>query len=145
MTRLKHEFVMKVKNIENEDASNSKTCHLRKRLQERFSQLVFHKPHQGREIVYAEKSNYSFVAERALGAEDQSDLSETDDDEEEKDLLDDSKLRKESQRVTIKDLYLVALELRNNIRSNSESWYKQWPPVASDISSESVRKVQGRN
>ena len=141
MTRLKHEFVMKVKNIENEDASNFKTCRLRKRLQERFPQLVFHKPHQGREIVYAEKSNYSFVAERALGAEDQSDLDETDDDEEEEDLLDDSKLRKESQRLTIKDLYLVALELRNNIRSNSESWYEHWPPVASDISGESVRKV----
>ena len=35
-----------------------------------------------------------------------------DDDEEEEDLLHDSKLRKESQRVTINDLYLVALELR---------------------------------
>ena len=68
-------------------------------------------------------------------------MDETDDDEEEEDLLDDSKLRKESQRLTIKDLYLVALELRNNIRSNSESWYEQWPPVASDISGESVRKV----
>ena len=33
MTRLKHEFVMKVKNIESEDASNFKTCRLRKRLQ----------------------------------------------------------------------------------------------------------------
>ena len=61
MTRLKHEFVMKVKNIENEDASNFKTCRLQKRLQERFPQLVLHKPHQGREIVYAEKSNYSLL------------------------------------------------------------------------------------
>ena len=114
MTRLKHEFVMKVKNIENEDASiaNFKTCRLRKRLQERFLPLVFHKPHQGREILYAENSNYSFVAERALGAEDQSDLDETDDNEEEEDLQDDSKLRKESQKVTIKDLYLVCIGVK---------------------------------
>ena len=81
--------------------------------------------------------NYSFVAERALGAENQSDLDETDEDEE-KNLLDDSKLRNESQMVRIKDLYLVALELRNNICSNSESWYKQWPPVVSDISGKKV-------
>ena len=109
----------------------------RKRLQERFPQLVFQKSHQGCEIVYAQKSNYSFVAERALGAENQSDLDKTDEDEE-KNLLDDSKLRNESQMVRIKDLYLVALELRNNICSNSESRYKQWPPVASDISGKKV-------
>ena len=32
MTRLKNEFVTKVKDIENKDASNFKTCRLRKRL-----------------------------------------------------------------------------------------------------------------
>ena len=48
--------------------------------------------------------------------EDQSDLDETDDDEEEEEL-DDSMLRKESQRVTIKDLYLVALELGKRRKS----------------------------
>ena len=68
-------------------------------------------------------------------------MDETDDDEEEEDLLDDTKLRKESQKVTIKDLYFAALELRNNIHSNSESWYKQWPSAASDIRGEIVRKV----
>ena len=141
MTRLKNEFVTKVKDIENEDASNFKTCRLRKRLEERFPQLVFHKPNRGfaREIVYAEKSNYSYVAERALGAVDESDLEMTDD--ENKDFQDDSDQRKESRKVALKELYSVALELRNNIRNNSKSWYQQWPPVASDLIGENVKKI----
>ena len=140
MTRLKNEFVTKVKDIENEDASNFKTCRLRKRLEGRFPQLVFHKPNRGfaREIVYAEKSNYGYVADRALGAVDESDLEMMDD--EERDFQDDPDQRKESRKVALKELYSVALELRNNIRDNSKSWYQQWPPVASDLIGENVEK-----
>lgn len=142
MTRLKKEFVMMVQKVDNEDASNFKTCRLKKRLEERFPQLVFHKPNQrfAREIVYAEKSNYNVVAERALDGEHQSDL-DTTDDEEESFLHNSEKQRVDNRRVALRELYLVALELRNNIRSNSESWYQQWPPVACDIIDKNVKKI----
>lgn len=142
MTRLKKEFVMTVQKVDNEDASNFKTCRLKKRLEERFPQLVFHKPNQrfAREIVYAEKSNYNVVAERALDGEHQSDL-DTTDDEEESFLHNSEKQRVDNRRVALRELYLVALELRNKIRSNSESWYQQWPPVACDIIDKNVKKI----
>ena len=38
-------------------------------------------------------------------------------------------------------MYVVALALRQNIREYPSSWYKNWPPLASDITGESVRKV----
>ena len=139
MTRLKNEFVTKMKDIENKDASNFKTCCLRDRLEERFPQLVFHKPNRGfaREIVYAEVK-FRYVAERVLGG-DESDLEMMDD--EEKDFQDDSDQKKESRKVALKELYSVALELRNNICDNSKSWYQQWSPVASDLIGENVKKI----
>ena len=48
---------------------------------------------------------------------------------------------KNQQRMPLRDLYLVALELRENIRKNCASWFNQWPPLASDITGDSVRKV----
>ncbi len=53
--------------------------------------------------------------------------------DDEKDFQDDPDQRKETRKVALKELYSVALELRNNIRDNSKSWYQQWPPVASDL------------
>lgn len=78
--------------------SNFKTCHFRKKLEERFPQLVFHKPNRGfaREIVYAAKSNYIHVAERALDTTDESDLETTND--EENVIQCDSKQRKEEKK-----------------------------------------------
>ena len=59
MSRLKDEFLKRVRAIDNEDASNYKTFRLKKRLQDRFPQLVFHKPRRRftSEIVYAEDMN----------------------------------------------------------------------------------------
>ena len=48
---------------------------------------------------------------------------------------------KNQQRMPLRDLYLVALELRENIRKNCASWFNQWPPLASDITGDSVKKV----
>lgn len=54
------------------------------------------------------------------------------------------KAEKGRKKVALKKLYLVALELRNNIRCNSKLWYQHWPPVASDIASANVKKVVSR-
>ena len=65
MNRLKNEFVRIVKDLENEDASNYRTFRLKKRLQERLPQLVFHTPHvrNRSEIVYAEHTSCGNLAE----------------------------------------------------------------------------------
>ena len=48
---------------------------------------------------------------------------------------------KNQQRMSLRDLYLVAFELRENIRRKCTSWFNQWSPLASDITGDSVRKV----
>lgn len=55
-SKLREEFVKAVMEIENEDASQYKTIRLKRRLQERFPQLVFHKPKRryNSEIVFSE-------------------------------------------------------------------------------------------
>ena len=47
----------------------------------------------------------------------------------------------DQQRMTLRDLYLVALELREYIDKNSASWFKHWLPLACDITGDSVKKV----
>jgi hypothetical protein len=143
MSKLKDEFVKTVKNIEGEDATNYRTWRLKERLCERFPQLVFHTPkvRNSSEIVYVEDLSCGTVAEKILTSTEQSDheWEMTEDEEEEGvDIMEEKQI---DRRVPLKDLYLVALELRENIRSYHETWYQNWPPVASDITGESVRKV----
>ena len=59
---------------ENKDASHYKTFRLKWRLQERFPQLVFHKPKRQyySDIVFSEDVNQGSVVERALTEDDQS-------------------------------------------------------------------------
>jgi hypothetical protein len=85
MRRLKDEFLKRVRAIDKEDASNYKAFRLKKRLQDRFPQLVFHKPRRRftSEIVYAEDMSHGAVAERSLNSEEQNDLDKMDDDEDE--------------------------------------------------------------
>ena len=143
MSNLKDEFVKIVRAIENEDASNYRTFRLKRRLQDRFPQLVFHKPRRRftSEIVYAEDMSQGGVAERALNSEEQNDLDKMDDDEEgDEDPAEAPRI--DDRRITLKELYTVALGLKENIRSTtSVSWYEQWPPLASDITVENVRKI----
>lgn len=65
-------------------------------------------------------------------------LSDSDDDEEGE--ITEEPIEDE-RKVALKDLYSVALELKENIRSSSGSWYEQWPPLASDITSENVPQI----
>ena len=143
MSKLREEFVKAVTEIENEDASQYKTIRLKPRLQERFPQLVFHKPKRryNSEIVFSEDLNQGTVIERALTTDDQSDEDteqEDDQDEESEGMVQQPN---NQQGMALKDLYLVALELWGNIRTNSASWFNDRPPLASDITGDSVRKV----
>ena len=137
MSRLKDKFVKTVRDVENEDASNYRTYRLKERLQERFPQLVFHTPkvRNRSEIVYVEDFYQGNVAESLLISEERG----SDDSTDEEKLEDD--VRMDHASVALKDIYSVALELRENIQIHSSSWYKNWPPLSTDISSENVKKV----
>jgi hypothetical protein len=137
-----HDFLKRVRAIDKEDASNYKAFRLKKRLQDRFPQLVFHKPRRRftSEIVYAEDMSQGAVAERSLNSEEQNDLDKMDDDEDEEGEVTEAP-RIDDREITLKELYAVALGLKENIRSASASWYEQWPPLASDITGENVRKI----
>ena len=111
MSKLKEEFVKAVMEIENEDASQYKTMRLKRRLQEGFHSLFFHKPERryNSEIVFSEDVNQGSVVERALTTDDRSDEDkehEDDQDEENEGMVQQPS---NQQRMALKDLYLVAL------------------------------------
>ena len=92
------------------------------------------------EIVYAEDMSQGAVAERTLNCEDQNDWDATDNGEDEDAEVTEAP-RVDERKITLKELYAVALGQKENIRSSSVSWYEQWPPLASDITDENVRKI----
>ena len=142
MNRLKNEFVKIVKDLENEDASNYRTFRLKERLQERLPQLVFHTPHvrNKSEIVYAEDTSCGNVAEMILVTEQQSDSDEMEN-EEIDESLQDTPIENKKMVPNLKELYSSALTLKENIRQHQESWYENWPPLAADMTGESVKKT----
>ena len=144
MSRLKDEFVKTVRLIENEDASTYSTFLLRNRLKKRFPQLVFHTPNERNknEFVYVEDLSRESVIERVLTSKNDS-HSDASDDEEDEDGLSgyEQTFNKTTKTIELKDFYAVALALRENICEHCSQWYENWPPLASDITGDSVRKV----
>ena len=140
MKKVKEEFVRTVAAVENCDASNYKRFRLKKRLVERFPQLVFHQPNKRNksEIVYADNLCRGMVAEHYLKEESQTSQSET---ETEDEVVDDRFLKNHDNLATLKEVYGVACTLRNILRSCTQTWYENWPPLSSDITGESVRKL----
>lgn len=133
---MKEKFIRTVRDIENEDATNYRTYRLKERLQERYPQLVFYTPkvRNKSEIIYVEDLDQGNVAESLLESKE-----ETHDSSDEEIFEEDVSMKHTS--VALKDIYSIALELKENIRIHSRSWYKNWPPLSTDISSESVEKV----
>jgi hypothetical protein len=113
---------------------------LKERLIERFPQLVFHTPYERNrsEIVYAQTICQGVVAEHYLDEESQTSQSEM---ESEDEVLDDMLLKNHENVATLKEVYNVACTLRNTLRSSTQTWYENWPPLSSDITGESVRKL----
>ena len=113
---------------------NYRTYRLKERLQDRYPQLVFHTPSVGivkSEIMYMEDLNQGNVAESLL--ESKEEINDSSDEERfEEDIS------RKHKGVALKDIYSVALELKENIRMHSRSWYENWPPLSTDISSDSV-------
>ena len=50
------------------------------------------------------------------------------------------KLNADGKKATLKDIYNVALTLRDILRNPTASWYESWPQLASDITGECVKK-----
>ena len=47
----------------------------------------------------------------------------------------------DSNKATLKDPYNATLSLRNTLNGCKALWYEHWPPLASDINGENVRKL----
>ncbi|XP_028410493.1 uncharacterized protein LOC114533190 [Dendronephthya gigantea] len=140
MNKIKEEFVKTVAQVEDTDASHYRTYLLKKRLQVKFPELVFYLPKMRRksEIVYAESLSQGAVAEAYLDDENQT--LETEMDIEDDDLHDEIKNQCD-KTATLTEIYNVALTLRNILRCSTQKWYKNWPPLASDITVESIAKL----
>ena len=140
MKKIEEEFVRTVAAVENCDASSYRRFRLKERLLERFPQLVFHTPNERNrsQIVYAQSICQGVVAEHYLNEESQTSQSDT---EIEDEVLDDQLLKNHEKVATLKEVYNVACTLRNILRSSTQTWYENWPPISSDITGECVRKL----
>ena len=101
--------------------------------------LVSPKKRYNSEIVIPKGVNQGTVIEKALTTDDRSD----EDTEHEDNQGEENEVQQSNnqQRMALKDLYFVALELRENIQANSASWFNDYPPLASEKTGDSVRKV----
>ena len=141
MNKVREKFVRTVEQVEGIDASNYKKCRLKERLRERFPNLVFHTPKERNkgEIVFAECLSKGNVVESFLKENDETWQSEIDSSDEGQNT-NRKKLNADDKKATLKDIHYVALTLREILRSPTASWYESWPPLASDITGESVKK-----
>ena len=143
MKKLKKEFVKTVKRVQNEDAASYRTFRLKERLRKKFPQLVFHRPkvRTKSDIVYSECLSKGSVAESFI-----EDDVETSQSSQESDYALDSDDERhtnihDTKTATLQEMYAVSLKLRNNLRDHSSSWYENWPPFASDINVDNVKKL----
>lgn len=120
MSRLKDKFVKTVRLIGNEDASTYITFLLRNRLKKRFPQLVFHTTNlrNKNKFVFVEDLSRESVVERLLTSKNDRHSDASEDHVEEEDGLSGYKqtFNKTTKTIELKDLYVVALALRENIR-----------------------------
>ena len=116
---------------------------MKERLRKKFPQLVFHRPkvRTKSDIVYSECLSKGSVAESFIEddvetsqSSQESDYALDSDDEGHTNIHD-------TKTATLQEMYAVSLKLRNNLRDYSSSWYENWPPFASDINVDNVKKL----
>lgn len=140
MTKVKEQFVKIVADVENADASNYKTSRLKQRMKERFPQLIFQAPKQRNksEMVYSGCIQPSTMVEN-IPCIDISSADTSDEGEEHERFVPDTTYQ---SSIRLQEIYNVALTLRNELESKKPvNWYGTWPPVASDITMDSVKKL----
>ena len=141
MTKVKEQFVKVVADVESADASNYKTSRLKQRMKERFPQLIFQAPKQRNksEMVYSGCIQPSTMVEN-VHCIDISSADTSDEDGDECEHFEQGETHKTT--VTLQEIYNVALALRNELESKKPvNWYGSWPPVSSDITIDSVKKI----
>ena len=119
--KVREEFVKTVAEVENTDASNYKTTHLKHRMKKCFPQLIFQssKWKNKSEIVYSSDIKSAGIVESAAYVDSSktsytdTDDDDNDDDESEAGETGNSKLKNTCMLdTTLKDFYNVALALR---------------------------------
>lgn len=142
MSKLRKEFIKTVRRVENEDALGYRSFRLKKRLRKRFPQLVFHRPklRSRSEIVYTECLSRASVAESFIDMNEETSQSS---------LESDSAVQTDGERyanmndsrASLKELYTVGMALKSVLQDQPSTWYNNWPPLASDITAENVKKL----
>lgn len=141
MKRIFNEFVKTVARVENCDASGYRVFRLKSRLKNRYPQLVFCRPSAKNkcEMVFIEDlSQNNAIYENQLNLEEGT-SSQSEESESENDGITPGDV-KENKSPSLCDLYHVAMFLRDIVCSSTK-WYDCWPPLSSDISGASVKRV----
>ena len=126
LSYLLKEFISCVKTIENVDVPYTAE-RLKKRIQDRYPQLVFHaskKMNKGT-LVYADNISVGDVADEMPTITNDSELESDSEDENNQRNIDDKK-------VSPKDMYFTALEI-NKLLKNSTGIDADWPPDSHDL------------
>ncbi len=137
MSRLHRKFIKIVKRVEGEDASSFRKSRLKQRLMKSYPQLVFVTPSHRNvsEIVFTE----NLCAEDILKDGEDNDISDTgeyDDDDD-----DDCVSSPTPPRVNeLQILYHASMLLKKNL-STVQGLVTPWPPLATDINDENVKKL----
>ena len=142
MRKLKKEFIKMVRRVENEDASGYRSFRLKKRLRERFPQLMFHRPkmRSKSEIVYTECLSPATVAESFIDNDGETSQSSQDSDSA-SEIDAEGYGNKCDKRASLKELYTVGMTLKSDLQNQTPIWYENWPPLASDITAENIKKL----
>ena len=143
MKKILQEFVKTVSNVEKSDASCYKVCRLKQRLQKRFPQLIFLTPamRNKSKIVYARDTEASSMVESVVDLHPESSATESEEDISSTGCASSSEMASDNIGITLQDFYNVALFLRCELKGRKNvKWFNSWPPTASDISYDSVKK-----
>eukprot|EP00794_Sanderia_malayensis_P012432 gene12432-13717_t len=141
MKTLKEKFVKTVEEMEDCSASSYRTFRLKERLIRKFPQLVFHTPRKRNksEIVYAEDLRKGSVAESYLEEREEGVLTDIDSQDEGTETVEQG--ANFQRNASLREIYSVALTLRECAINQQAKWYDQWPPLSSDMTQNNVKKV----
>lgn len=136
MSRLHEKFVKIVKRVEGEDASSYRRSRLKQRLLNSYPQLVFVTPSHRNvsEIVFCENLCAGDIVK------DGDNIETSDSDEDDRDIYDNDDIVSETQINKLQVLYHASMLLREKL-SAVQGLATAWPPLASDINDENVKKI----
>ena len=146
MKDLLEKFVIIAKDTENVDASKYRAFKLKQRLMKSYPQLVFCVPKMRNvsEIVYVENLDSSELVEEHMSIKSENNDEDFDEDQsctsDDNDVNSNTETEGNSKVNELQILYNAALILRQKMQE-IQKLNLPWPPLASDLTMDNVRKV----